>query len=104
MYIGYRNTHISPKQKKGMRYLIAAVMIYAIGPSIYKITLPYISPEYITIFRVVFILAMSSMFLPVRRSESKNRKNKNILGVGAGILYAIGSVAGLYAIDAYSVT
>lgn len=104
MYIGYRNTRVSLEQKKGMQYLLIAVAIYAFGPSIYKITLPYISPEYITLFRVLFILILSSVLLPVKRGESKNRNNKIVLGIGAGILYAAGAVASLYAIDAYGVT
>lgn len=104
MYIGYHKIHVTPRQRKGLRYLVIAIMIYAIGPSMYKITLPYVSPEYITFFRVTFILLLALVFLPVKARETRHAEKKVLLGIGSGVLYAIGAVAGLYAIDTIGVT
>ena len=96
VYLGTHRRRLRVRQKKGMFYLFLAVMFYGFLPSIYKWTLEYISPEYISLFRTVSILVLASFFFPVRRH--KNSSRKVFYALGSGMAYALGAMASLYAI------
>ena len=96
-YLGTHRRKLRAYQKKGMFYLLLGVLFYALLPSIYKLTLEYISPEYIAFFRVAAILLLASIFLPLpKRARSPS---KTIYGLSSGVVYAAGTVASLYAIQ-----
>lgn len=97
VYFGTHQRRLGKRQREGMVFLLLALVLYALLPSIYKLTLPYISPEYISFFRVASILVLASIFMPIKRHLRSTRKMA--YGLTAGVIYAIGSVASLYAIE-----
>lgn len=102
VYWGTHRRKLRRIQKKGMTYLLMAAALYAFLPSIYKLALPYLSPAYISLFRVVSILVMLAIFLPVRRA-SKMSSAKLRYGLTAGVVYAIEAVVSIYAIKSLGV-
>lgn len=101
VYFGTHRRKLKRLQKKGMFYLSLAVLFYGILPSLYKFTMEYVDPEYLALFRVVGILLLASLFLPVRRY--KKSIGKTTYGLVSGVVYALGTVASLYAIQALGV-
>lgn len=103
VYFGTHRRRLRKVEKKGMAYLLAAVLLHATLPSIYKYTLPYISPEYITLFRSFGILVLIYIFMPVHKVKRRRKKSHHLgqisFGFVSSILYAIGAVASLYAIQ-----
>jgi drug/metabolite transporter (DMT)-like permease len=98
VYYGTHQRHLGRVQKKGMFYLTIAVVFYALLPSIYKVTLAHISPAYIAFFRVAVILALTSIFLPVKNLRLLS-SSKVSYGLSSGFIYAVETVASLYAIQ-----
>lgn len=107
VYFGTHQRRLGRLQKRGMLYLLLAVLFYALLPSVYKLTLPYISPEYIALFRVVAILLLVSLLLPVRRTKKRLKNGRTarrtVFGLGSGVIYAVGTVTSLYAIQTLGV-
>ncbi len=101
VYFGTHRRRLGTKQKKGMFYLSLTVFLYALLPSIYKQTLPYITPEYIALFRVIAILALVSIFMPLKKhvKQGKRSVKRRIYGLASGVIYALGTVTSLYAIQ-----
>jgi drug/metabolite transporter (DMT)-like permease len=97
VYFGIHRRRLGVNQSRGMGYLFLGIIFYALLPSIYKVTLPHISPEYIAFFRVWAILLLTTIFMPIKIHFHKS--NTVYLGLLAGIVYAAGAVAGLYAIE-----
>lgn len=97
VYLGTHRRKLRVRQGKGMFYLFLAVIFYSTLPSIYKWTLDYINPEYISLFRVISILILASFFFPVQRR--KHSPKKVFYALASGFAYAIGAVASLYAIQ-----
>lgn len=97
VYFGTHRRKLRVNQKKGMFYLLMGVLFYAFLPTIYKQALVYISPEYITFFRAASVLILSLIFLP--RMKWTKPRGKIIYGLSSGVVYSLGTVAGLYAIQ-----
>lgn len=108
VYFGTHRRRLGKRQQKGMKYLLLGVICYALLPSIYSFTLEYVSPEYVSLFRVVAILILASLFIPVIKHRHRKRSLRQVhqmtYGLTAGFIYAIGSVASLYAIQKLGVT
>lgn len=102
VYWGSRQRRLGHIQKKGMFYLIVAVVLYALLPSIFNVTLPYISPAYIAFFRVVAVLAFTCVLCPVREIRKITSKGARY-GLVSGVVYAVGAVAGLYMLQTFGV-
>jgi drug/metabolite transporter (DMT)-like permease len=99
---GIHRRKLRKGQKKGMFYLLIGVMLYAILPSLYQETLHYISPSYLAFFRVTAILVLTSIFFPPKKWKGFTTKRVSYV-IAAGIIYAIGAIASLYAIRIYGV-
>lgn len=97
VYLGTHRRKLRVRQKKGMFYLLLGVLFYAFLPSLYKHALAYISPEYITFFRAISVLTLTLIFLPPKKITKS--KSKVIYGLSSGVVYSLGTVAGLYAIQ-----
>lgn len=101
VYFGTHRRKLRINEKKGMLYLLLAVLLYAVLPTIYKLALEQVSPEYLSFFRTAGILLLSSLFLPIRK-QTRSRK-KWAYGLLSGIIYAAGTVTSLYTIDRFGV-
>ena len=97
VYFGTHRRKLRVRQKKGMFYMFMAVFFYAVLPSMYKHTLSYVSPEYITFLRASSILVLSLIFLPPKKITKP--RGKVIYGLASGLVYSVGTVASLYAIQ-----
>lgn len=97
VYYGTHRRKLRRLQKQGMFYLLLGVGLYALLPSIYKVTLGYLSPAYIALFRVASVLVLSSLLFPVKNVRGLSSK-KLSYGLLSGVVYAISAVAGLFAI------
>lgn len=102
VYWGSHRRKLRRYQKKGMTYLLLAAILYAFLPSIYQLALPYLSPAYISFFRVSAILVLLAIFLPVRRI-SKLSPAKVRYCFAAAVIYAIEAIVGIYAIKSLGV-
>lgn len=102
VYLGIYRIRLGKRQRRGLIYLLLAVLLYALLPSIYKLVLPYVSPEWVTLLRVTAILLLAGLFLPVKRHKKSPRKV--LLGLVSGVACAAGSIASLYAILLLGVT
>lgn len=98
VYWGSHRRKLRRMQKKGMSYLILAVVFYGFLPSIYKLTLTYISPTYIAFFRVAAILVLTAIFLRVKKVRKLNSK-KVSYSLVSSVIYAVEAVASIYAIE-----
>jgi drug/metabolite transporter (DMT)-like permease len=97
VHYGIHRRRLGKNQSRGIGYLFLAIAFYALLPSIYKVTLPHVAPEYIAFFRVWAILLLTTIFMPIKISFRPAEKVH--LGLLAGIIYAVGAVASLYAIE-----
>lgn len=97
VYLGTHRRKLRVRQKKGMFYLLLGVLFYAFLPSLYNRTLDYISPEYITFFRATSVLILTLVFLPPKKITKP--RGKVIYGLSSGVVYSLGTVTGLYAIQ-----
>jgi len=97
---GIHRRKLRRSQQKGMFYLWIAVILYAIVPVFYKEALDYLSPAYIALFRVVSILILLLIFFRPKRNR-KLTAGMLKYGILAGIVYAIGAVVSLYAIQTF---
>jgi glucose uptake protein GlcU len=102
VYWGSHRRKLRRLQAKGMYYLLLAVCFEALLPSIYKVTLHHLSPSYIAAIRSMSVLVLSGLFFPAKnlRRLSAKKLNYSLLG---GVVYAVGAVASLYAIQALGV-
>jgi drug/metabolite transporter (DMT)-like permease len=101
VHYGIHRRKLGKNQSRGIGYLFLAVVCYALLPSIYKVTLPHINPEYIAFFRIWAILLLTTIFMPIKISLKPS--NKVFLGILAGIINAVGAVAYLYAVASIGV-
>lgn len=104
MFIVYWGTHqrrLRKAQKRGIACIFLAVALYALLPSIYKLTLDYVDPAYIAFFRVAIVLTLTMIFIPFKQRRLSASKIK--YGLTAGVVYAAGTVFSLYALDALGV-
>lgn len=99
---GIHRRKLRKAQKKGMFYLLIGTILYAILPVLYQEALHYISPSYLAFFRVAAVLVLTSLFFPAKKMRGFTAKRVGY-GVTASIIYAIGAVASLYAIQVYGV-
>lgn len=97
---GVHRRKLRAYQKKGMTYLWIAVALYAIVPILYKQALDYLSPEYIALFRIISIFVLLLLFFRPKRNK-KLTPSMVKYGVPAGVMYAVGAVVSLYAIQSY---
>jgi len=97
VYWGSYSTHLRKAQKRGMRFVLGAVVLYAFLPSLYKLMFDYFSPEYILLFRVVGILALSLIFLSSAESSHFSRDTVS-LGLLSGVFFTVAGLATLYSI------
>jgi drug/metabolite transporter (DMT)-like permease len=97
VHYGIHRRRLGRVQSRGIGYLFLGVVLYALLPSIYKITLPHLNPEFIAFFRVWAILLLTTIFMPIKISFKP--KNKVYLGLVAGVFNAVASVAGLFSIE-----
>jgi len=99
---GIHRRKLRSYQKKGMVFLAIGVCLYAILPSLYQELLLFISPAYLVFFRVSSILVLTSLFFPPKRWKGFSSGGV-VYGLAAGVIYAIGALASMYAIQAYGV-
>lgn len=99
---GIHRRKLRNKQKKGMSYLLIGTLLYAILPSLYQAALHHMSPSYLALFRVTSVLLLTSIFFPPKRFRGFTRNQLKYGGI-ASIMYAIGAIVSLYAIQAYGV-
>lgn len=99
---GMHRIKLGKIQKKGLGYLVLAITLYAVQPSLEKQALQYLHPAYITLFRVSGIFLLTSIFLPVKNLRGFTSK-KIAYSAWSSIACTIGVIAGLYAINAYGV-
>lgn len=99
VYWGSHRRKLRRVQSKGLLYLFLAGLFYALLPSIYKITLPHISPAYISLFRVASLLLLTTIFLPTGRKLKKLSSKKLGYSFASGVIYSVEAVANLYAIE-----
>lgn len=102
VYWGTHRRKLRRRQKKGMTYLLLAAVFYAFLPSIYNVALDYLSPAYISMFRVVSILVLVMIFLPVKRIRKISSAKVRYAFAGS-VVYSIEAIAGLYAIKSLGV-
>ena len=105
MMIVYWGTHrrkLRKFQARGMFFLLLAVFLEGMLPSLYKLTLTYLSPAYITLFRVVVILVLVQIFHPKTKKSKLTPKNLSY-GLLSGIACSMGAVTALYAIGSLGV-
>ncbi len=97
---GIHRRKLRSGQARGMFYLWVAVILYAIVPVFYKEILDYLSPTYIALFRLSSILLLLILFF---RPKRRKRLTGKMIGYGtlAGVVYAVGAVVSLYAIQLY---
>lgn len=96
---GINRRKLRKSQKKGMFYLLLAVGFYAVLPSLYKLTLTHITPVYIAFLRTAAVFLLMTIFFPVKSKSWSGFSTKKVTyGLMSGVTYAIGTVAGLYAI------
>ncbi len=106
-FIVYWGTHrikLRALQKKGMFQLLLAILFYALLPSIYKLTLEFVRPEYIALFRVSTIFLLLAAFLPAKNVIKGATLPTIVYSFSAGILYVCAAITNLYAIDIFGVT
>lgn len=103
VYFGTHRRKLRKVEKKGMLYLLIAITLYATIPNVSKLALPYIEPEYIAFFRSVAILGLIYVLMPLPKVKRKPKQIRRIkrtaYGLFSGVIYAVGTVAGLYAIQ-----
>jgi len=97
---GVHHRKLRAYQKKGMTYLWIAVVLYAIVPVFYKEALEYMPPAYIALFRIISIFILILLFFRPKRNK-KLTSSMLKYGIPAGVIYAIGAVVSLYAIQSY---
>ncbi len=97
---GVHRRKLSKAESKGMFYLWLAVILYAIVPVFYKEALNYLSPTYIALFRVSSIFVLLCLFFRPKRGKKLTSRMEGYAAAG-GIVYAIGAVVSLYAIQSY---
>lgn len=103
VYWGTHQRRLRHFQKRGMFYCLLAALLYAFLPSIYQLTLVYISPSYIAFFRVAAILIFTIIFLPVKKITKSLSSSKLTYSFLAGLVYSIEAIASLYAIKTLGV-
>ncbi len=104
-FIVYWGTHrriLSKRQKKGMFFLLLATACYALLPTLFKFTLEYFNPAYLSFFRVAAILLLSAALF--RLGQQAYSAKKVSYGLASGTVCAVAAVASLYAIDLIGVT
>ncbi|HEY5441941.1 MAG TPA: GRP family sugar transporter [Candidatus Saccharimonadales bacterium] len=97
VYWGSHRRKLRRLQAKGMYYLLLGVCLEALLPSIYKVTLSHLSPSYIALFRLTAVLLLTGLFFPAKGLRKMSAKKVNY-SFAAGLAYAVGAVASLYAI------
>lgn len=90
-------------QRKGMRYLWIAVVLYAVLPSLFQEALKYVTPEYIALFRLVSVTILTALFFRPKKILRSLTGKRIMYGTLAGIAYGIGAVVSIYAIQVYGV-
>ena len=99
---GIHRRKLNADESRGLKYLVLAVAIYGILPSLYKVALEYVSPSQLLLFRVLFIF----IFTTIRSNLNEIRKlsiRQLHYGVASGLVYSLGAMASLYAIKSYGV-
>ena len=99
---GMHQIKLGRVQKKGIGYLILAISLYAVLPSLYYEVMDYFSPVYLTFFRAMGVLLLITLFLPVKKMRGFTPK-RVWYGVLSAFICSIGAIAGLYAIQSYGV-
>lgn len=102
VYWGVGNVHFRKSHNKGMFYLLIGVCLYAVLPSIYGQVLKDVSPAELALFRCVSVLILASLFFAPKgwKGFTQERVKYSFL---AGVFYAAGAIASLYAIQVYGV-
>ncbi len=107
IFIVYYGTHrrkLRNFQIRGMHFLLLAVVFESILPSIYSVALNKISPAYLAFFRVFGVLIFSLLFFQVKPIFETLSYKMTSYSILAGVIYAIGAIVSLIAIDLLGVT
>lgn len=101
VYYGTHRRKLRRIQRRGMTYLLLVVALEGLLPSIYKEALMYMSPAYIALLRTASVLVLVGLFFrPGMRRISVGKVNYSFM---AGVVYAVATVASLYAISTLGV-
>lgn len=84
-------------KRRGMLYILVAVFLYALLPPLYKFMFEFFTPEYVMLFRVLGVLALSMIFLSLAELPHFSKNNVS-LGLLSGVFFSIGGIAALYSI------
>jgi glucose uptake protein GlcU len=103
VYWGLHRVKLGKLQSRGIRFLLLASGFYAILPSLYKESLSYFSPAYISVFRVVGILILSTIFLRPKAFIKEVTYTRAYYGLLTGAFCSAAAIAGIYAIQVYGV-
>ncbi len=89
-------------QKKGMGYLVLAIALYALLPSLYKEAVNYVSPAYVAFFRVAIIFVLTSIIFPIKSLRAFTPKRVWYVLLSSATC-SVAAITGLYAIKIYGV-
>jgi len=100
-YWGVHRRKLKKFQSRRMLYLWIAVILYAAVPVLSSQALQYLPPANIALVRVVGILVLLQLlFKPTKRQRDRRLTSKmKTDGLFAGLVYAIATIANLYAIQ-----
>lgn len=103
VHYGTHRRKLKKNERTGTAFMLLAIIFYALLPSVFELALVYVSPEYISFFRTITILALSVLFFRNSRRRKNFTKGGTIYGLTSGFIYSIGTVASLYAIQSFGV-
>lgn len=103
VYWGTHRRKLRKVQKKGMTFMLLSVCLYALLPNIYSFALEYLSPAYVTFFRVAATFILVLIFFPKVIPKKRLAAKKLKYGMLSGFTSSVGAVAWLYAIGSLGV-
>ncbi len=96
---GVQPTTLRGRQKKGILFMAIVVVLEASLKNIFVFALDEFDPEFITLFRLAFISLLLGIFYRPRKRNYKTKSQAKRISYTAGLMYALGSISSLYAID-----
>lgn len=100
---GISRRKLTKSQKRGLIYLCFGILLYAILPNIYQITLEFMSPDWLALLRCIIVLMLVFVFFMPNNFKKQFTLKKFNYTFLASVFYAINAVVGMYAISTYGV-
>ena len=100
---GIKPGKLAKAQRLGIIYMASSVLAEGVLSNVYALALESVSPEYIALVRTVAIwILLALLFKPKKRRYSTKRE-ATLWALGAGLVYSLGAIISLYAIDALGI-